>query len=95
MISLTKYCRTIAEVKGWFGICGCNNQLVVVGADLDEAAVEVNEANRLDETNEANGVDKIAGANEAIDTNEANRVNAANEADVDRCQQCKCQRDRS
>ena len=79
-ISLTKYCKTFAEVKGYFGICGCNNQLVVVNADLDEEAVEVNEANWLDETNEANVVDEIVGANEAI------RVNATNEANVDRCQ---------
>jgi hypothetical protein len=57
----------------------------VVNADLDEEAVEVNEANWLDETNEANVVDEIVGANEAI------RVNATNEANVDRCQRGKCQ----
>ncbi len=72
-ISLTKYCKTFSEVKGYFGICGCNNQLVVVDADLVEEAVEVNEANWLDETNEANVADKVVGANEAI------RVNGTNE----------------
>jgi hypothetical protein len=53
---------------------GRNNELVVVNADLDEEAVEVDKANGLNETDEANAADRTNFANEA------NKVSLANKA---------------
>jgi hypothetical protein len=61
-------------VKGYFGIWGPNNQLVLVDADLNEEAVEVNKANGINEANGANV------ANRANLDNKANKASLANEA---------------
>ena len=60
----------------------CNNELVVINADLDKEAVEVDKANELDETNEANVADRTNLANEANEVSLSDKADDVVESDV-------------
>jgi hypothetical protein len=61
---------------------GRNNELVVVDADLDEEAVKVGKANRLDETNDANVAHRTNLANKANEASLADAADDVVESDV-------------
>ncbi len=68
VFALTEAIATIGSGRICVDRSGCNNQMVVVDADLDEEAVKIGEANGLDEINEANVADRTNLADEASKT---------------------------